>query len=89
MTTPDITTRLRESGWLPIVDAPKDQRIRVAHLLDPSSQKIDTIMPVYGEWDGDSWACNAGFVCVDGMFRFAPTHYRPATPSQIEEGNNG
>jgi hypothetical protein len=88
MTSPtsDIAAGMLEAGWLPIADAPKDQRIRVAHLLDPSSKNIDTIMPVYGEWDGDSWACNAGFVCVDGMFRFAPTHYLPASPSQIGEG---
>ncbi|WP_313443179.1 hypothetical protein [Novosphingobium sp.] len=85
-TTSDIAAGMKEAGWLPIADAPKDQRIRVAHLLDPSSQKVETIFPVYGEWDGDSWACNAGFVCVDRMLRFDPTHYLPSAPSQIEEG---
>lgn len=64
--------------WLPASTAPVRQRVRVSHELDPSSQKERTICPVYGVFDGDSWDCEAGFVCTDGMFRFDPTHWAAA-----------
>lgn len=63
--------------WESIATAPRDRRIRVSHELDPSSRKIETIAPTFGEWDesNSEWVCNAGFICNDGMLRFEPTHW--------------
>lgn len=64
--------------WQDIGTAPKDGTlVRVGHHLDPSSLKIDTIMPVTGVFENGEWVCNAGFVCVDSMLRFQPTRWLP------------
>lgn len=65
------------AGWLPIGGAPTDQRIRVGHHMDPSSLRIDTIFSTYGKFNGRGWDCNSGFVCIDGMLRWQPTHWLP------------
>lgn len=68
------------SDWQDISSAPKDgTRVRVGHHLDPSSLKVNTIMPVTGVFEGGQWECNAGFVCVDRMLRFDPTRWLPGT----------
>lgn len=61
-----------------ISTAPKDgSTIRVAHVLDPYSQKPDALMQIRGFWNGSEWVCNAGFNCIDRMLRFSPTHWIP------------
>lgn len=65
-------------GWLPIATAPTDgTRVRVAHELDPSSLRVRTICPTRGFFREGEWVCDAGFICVDDMLRFVPTHWRP------------
>lgn len=70
------------SQWHKIASAPMDgTRVRVAHHLDPSSQRIESIMPVYGTFENGTWHCNAGFVCIDSMLRFEPTLWLPGATS--------
>lgn len=70
------------SEWQPIETAPRDgTRLRVAHELDPSSLRDGKYLDnTHGKFVNGDWVCNAGFVCVDGTFRFAPTHWRLPTP---------
>lgn len=84
MTEYRLKQELLDYGWLPAKDAPKGIRFRVAHVLDPSSFKKDAFCLANGEKDEtDEWCCNVGFICVDGMLRFQPTHYLPTDEDRI------
>lgn len=75
--------------WQDISTAPKDgTRVRLAHDLDPSSRKIDTICPTFGRWVNDEWQCESGFVCIDGYLRFEPTLWLPAPPPPPKIGED-
>jgi hypothetical protein len=75
-----LSRNLVAMTWQPISTAPQDgTRVRLAHELDPQSQKVDSPFITYGSFKDDRWQCNNAFVCIDHMLRWQPTHWMPMT----------
>lgn len=68
---------IEAKDWNSIESAPANVRVRVAHNLDPSSLKVDSICKTTGILEDDKWVCSAAFVCIDGRLRWNPTHWLP------------
>lgn len=63
--------------WQDIASAPEGIEVRVAHTKDPFSQREDRFFDTRGTKLDGTWQCNAGFACIDGMFRFDPDLWLP------------
>jgi hypothetical protein len=70
-----------DNGWRPIAEAPEGVQMKVAHNLDPSSMKEGRYFNTTGVFKDGRWICNAAFVCIDGLLRWNPTHFRDPEPA--------